>query len=104
MLNPMRKQRGCLSALVLLIGLRLLATGDSLNYLLPTDSLVLQMDYGGELVFEHQIEPGQTLFSVSKFFTFCKPGSGPFICRKSDCSIFIMPLSRVDTHAISLLS
>lgn len=44
------------------------ATGDSLQYLLPTDSLILQIDYGGTLLFRHQLAPRQTLYSLAKFY------------------------------------
>lgn len=45
----------------------LLATGDSLHYLTPKDTIFLSLS-GGEKVFEHRIERKQTLFSLAKFY------------------------------------
>ncbi len=44
------------------------ATGDSLRYLTPQDTVFLSIDAGGEKIFEHYIERGQTLFSLAKFY------------------------------------
>ncbi|MEM6396796.1 MAG: LysM domain-containing protein [Bacteroidota bacterium] len=45
------------------------ATGDSLHYLLPTDTLILYPDrVSGHLVFDHQIEDGQTLYGLSQHY------------------------------------
>lgn len=44
------------------------ATGDSLYYLLPSDSIVLTVDEWGEKIFEHQMEKGQTLYSLADFY------------------------------------
>ncbi|MGB3546377.1 MAG: LysM domain-containing protein [Saprospiraceae bacterium] len=44
------------------------ATGDSTHYLLPTDTVMLETDLSGTLRFSHQLEPGQTLFSLAKFY------------------------------------
>lgn len=44
------------------------ATGDSLRYLLPRDTVFLAVDATEEKIFEHQIVKGQTLFSLSKFY------------------------------------
>jgi hypothetical protein len=44
------------------------ATGDSTNYLLPTDTLVLKADFDDMLLHRHRLEPHQTLFSLAKFY------------------------------------
>lgn len=44
------------------------ATGDSLNYLLPTDTIFLHIGRFEEKMFMHQIEKKQTLFSLAKFY------------------------------------
>ncbi|MBK7870109.1 MAG: LysM peptidoglycan-binding domain-containing protein [Saprospiraceae bacterium] len=44
------------------------ATGDSLSYLTPKDTIFLSVDEFGEKIFEHHIERKQTLFSLGKFY------------------------------------
>ena len=44
------------------------ATGDSLHYLLPRDSVVLEITHEGAKSFYHVMAPKQTLFSLSKFY------------------------------------
>jgi LysM repeat protein len=44
------------------------ATGDSTQYLLPTDTLQLTISSFGEKLIFHHFEGGQTLFSLSKFY------------------------------------
>lgn len=44
------------------------ATGDSLRYLTPKDTIFLSVDAAGEKIFEHRIERKQTLFSLGKFY------------------------------------
>jgi LysM repeat protein len=44
------------------------ATGDSLNYLIPQDTVLLDINYRGQKLFNHQLEKGQTLYSLSKFY------------------------------------
>ncbi|MEL7376664.1 MAG: LysM peptidoglycan-binding domain-containing protein, partial [Bacteroidota bacterium] len=45
------------------------ATGDSLNYLLPSDTIIIYPDRAsGHLVFDHQIEPGQTLYGLARHY------------------------------------
>lgn len=48
--------------------LSLKATGDSSQYLLPTDTLQLSVSSFGEKLIDHHFEKGQTLFSLSKFY------------------------------------
>lgn len=43
-------------------------TGDSLNYLTPKDTIFIYQAPSGEKIFEHQIEPKQTLFSMARFY------------------------------------
>lgn len=43
-------------------------TGDSLRYLTPKDTVFLKIDRYNEKVFEHTLEKGQTLYSLSKFY------------------------------------
>ncbi|MCB0641546.1 MAG: LysM peptidoglycan-binding domain-containing protein [Phaeodactylibacter sp.] len=43
-------------------------TGDSLNYLTPKDTIFIYQASSGEKIFEHQIEPKQTLFSMARFY------------------------------------
>lgn len=42
--------------------------GDSTRFLLPTDSIITEVHPMGELLFSHQLEPQQTLFSLAKFY------------------------------------
>lgn len=44
------------------------ATGDSLNYLTPQDTVLLDINYRGQKLFNHVLEKGQTLYSLSKFY------------------------------------
>jgi LysM repeat protein len=44
------------------------ATGDSLYYLLPQDSVILTMGNYGEKLFSHKMEKGQTLYSLASFY------------------------------------
>lgn len=44
------------------------ATGDSLNYLLPKDTIFISMGNYGEKIFEHKMEKGQTLYSLARFY------------------------------------
>jgi len=43
-------------------------TGDSLNYLTPQDTIFLSTGLYGQKVFVHEMEPNQTLYSLSKFY------------------------------------
>lgn len=44
------------------------ATGDSTRYLLRQDTIFLSIDGFGEKIFEHRIEPKQTLYSLARFY------------------------------------
>lgn len=44
------------------------ATGDSLHYLTPKDSVFLYTGMTGEKMFDHKIEKKQTFFSLAKFY------------------------------------
>jgi LysM repeat protein len=44
------------------------ATGDSLNYLTPKDTVFLSVGPYNEKVFEHKMEKKQTLYSLAKFY------------------------------------
>lgn len=44
------------------------ATGDSLQYLTPQDTVLLEINYRGQKLFKHELEKGQTLYSLSKFY------------------------------------
>ncbi|MGB1218011.1 MAG: LysM peptidoglycan-binding domain-containing protein [Saprospiraceae bacterium] len=44
------------------------ATGDSLNYLLPQDTVFLEINHRGQKIFRHTIEKGQTLYSLALFY------------------------------------
>ena len=44
------------------------ATGDSLHYLTPQDTVFLKVDDFGNKVFEHTMERGQTLYSLAQFY------------------------------------
>ncbi len=44
------------------------ATGDSLNYLTPQDTVLLEINFRGQKLFQHQLEKGQTLYSMAKFY------------------------------------
>lgn len=47
---------------------KLWATGDSLYYLLPSDTVYLEVSSFGEKIFHHILEPKQTLYSLAKFY------------------------------------
>jgi len=63
----MRKRSIIWMALWLLSPLFLFATGDSLHYLTPKDTIFLYLS-GGEKIFEHTLEKKQTLYSLAKFY------------------------------------
>lgn len=44
------------------------ATGDSLQYLTPKDTVFLQVDGLGNKVFLHRLEKGQTVYSMARFY------------------------------------
>lgn len=44
------------------------ATGDSLNYILRTDSIFLKVDYHQNKYIIHTLEKGQTLYSLARFY------------------------------------
>ncbi len=46
----------------------LMATGDSLRYLTPQDTIFLQTGAYNQKIFRHEIERKQTLFSLAKFY------------------------------------
>ena len=54
--------------LLLLLPGYLFATGDSLRYLTPRDTIVLSVSASEEKIFEHKIVKGQTIFSLAKFY------------------------------------
>lgn len=64
----MRKLHWLFVCLPILFSLQGKATGDSLRYLTPKDTVFLKIDYYGEKVFEHTLEKGQTIFSLSQFY------------------------------------
>ena len=66
-LNEVMKQRILWMAAWLFSPILLMATGDSLRYLTPKDTIFLTLS-GGEKVFEHRLERKQTLFSMAKFY------------------------------------
>ncbi|HOY19874.1 MAG TPA: hypothetical protein PLC89_21355, partial [Haliscomenobacter sp.] len=44
------------------------ATGDSLRYLTPRDTIILSVGANDAKIFEHKIEKGQTIFSLARFY------------------------------------
>ncbi|NJC28471.1 LysM peptidoglycan-binding domain-containing protein [Neolewinella antarctica] len=59
--------------LILVVALATVAqaqyTGDSLYFLLPTDTMLLEVDKSsGSLLFQHQIAPRQTVYGAAKFY------------------------------------
>lgn len=46
----------------------LYATGDSLSYLTPKDTIFLKLDEFGNGIFHHQLAKGQTMYSLAKFY------------------------------------
>ncbi len=44
------------------------ATGDSLRYLTPEDTIFITVSNSGEKIFEHVLVRGQTLFSLARFY------------------------------------
>lgn len=59
---------GLLMTLFSVFCMRANATGDSLNYLLPTDTVFLKTGQFGGKYFEHSIAPKQTLYSLARFY------------------------------------
>lgn len=64
------------------------ATGDSLHYLTPKDTIFLSVGQFNEKYFSHRLEPKQTLFSLAKFYGlslqelyFHNPGLSPQTMR-----------------------
>ncbi|MEQ8705880.1 MAG: LysM peptidoglycan-binding domain-containing protein [Phaeodactylibacter sp.] len=64
------------------------ATGDSLSYLTPKDTIFLSVGQFDEKYFSHYLEPRQTLFSLAKFYGlslqelyFHNPGLSPQTMR-----------------------
>lgn len=55
-------------AIYLMTTIQVFATGDSLHYLLPQDSVILTSGNYGEKIFSHYLEKGQTLYSLAKFY------------------------------------
>jgi LysM repeat protein len=61
--------RGILLFLLLLMaGPALRATGDSLNYLTPKDTIFITLDPQGDKIFRHTMAPKQTLYSLAEFY------------------------------------
>lgn len=54
--------------LLLLLPGYVFATGDSLRYLTPRDTIILSITSNEEKIFEHKIVKGQTIFSLAKFY------------------------------------
>jgi LysM repeat protein len=52
----------------ILFFLHLSATGDSLRYLTAKDTVFLSADDFGNKIFQHTMEPGQTFFSLARFY------------------------------------
>lgn len=48
--------------------MHLYATGDSLRYLTPKDTVFLKVDDYGNKIFGHRMEKGQTFFSLARFY------------------------------------
>ena len=66
----MRYWPGLLWVLISLFpALRLTATGDSTRYILPTDSVFIELDGFGSKYVIHNMEKRQTLFSLAKFYS-----------------------------------
>ncbi len=67
------KKQHILILLLLVLGAPLygqynLFTGDDTYYLLPQDTIFLKIEGASEKIFKHKLAPGQTLFSLSKFY------------------------------------
>ncbi|MDX1667402.1 MAG: LysM peptidoglycan-binding domain-containing protein [Saprospiraceae bacterium] len=63
--------RETLLLIVILLGLRSQvqgATGDSLRYLTPKDTIFLTVGHFQEKIFKHRMEPKQTLYSLAGFY------------------------------------
>lgn len=57
-----------LTLTVCLFFLRLSATGDSLSYLTPKDTVFISVNDFGNKIFEHTMVKGQTLYSLARFY------------------------------------
>jgi len=57
-----------LGTLLLLLKTNLGATGDSLRYLTPQDTIFISTGAYGQKMFVHTMEPQQTLYSLSRFY------------------------------------
>ena len=65
--------KNTIASLLLLLGLLgtapVAATGDSLYFLLPTDTVVLYQEaYSKNLIFDHYLAPGQSLYGAARFY------------------------------------
>ncbi len=66
----MRNWPGLLWVLIgLLPTVKLTATGDSIRYILPTDSVFIELDGFGSKYVIHGMEKKQTLFSLARFYS-----------------------------------
>jgi len=64
----MGKTLAKLIVILVLTPMTMSATGDSLNYLTPKDTIFLTINHFGEKLFEHRMERSQTLYSLGKFY------------------------------------
>lgn len=62
------KQQLLIVLFFLLYSRTLFATGNESNYLIPGDTIFIKIGLFQERIFQHQLEPGQTLFSLGKFY------------------------------------
>ena len=69
MFSPLRFIQPLLWSLFVLLPSTAGATGDSLYFLLPSDTVVLHSDrLSGHLLFDHYLAPRQTLYGAARFY------------------------------------
>lgn len=95
-----------LIALILLFGHALRGdTGNHERYLLPEDTVFIRMGLFQERIFQHTLEPGQTLYSLAKFYALSmselvllNPGLNPNATRPGQRIQVRIPLSAIITQ------
>ena len=60
--------RWCLFGVLIVWGSQVRATGDSLYYLTPKDTIFISIDAYGHKIFEHILAPKQTLYAMARFY------------------------------------
>lgn len=97
-----KKQQIFILVLFLFNSFSLFATGNEEKYLLPEDTVYIRIGLFQERIFQHTLEAGQTLFSLSKFYglsmqelSLLNPGISPATIRPGYRINVRIPLSAI---------